>query len=126
MLVSLHVARVDFDEEVEVAAGVVALGNLFDVLNGIHELLDELLSVLLQSDVAHDDDAVAQFFGVDDRHVSLDVALAFQPFLPLEGGRGREVYGGGQFLYREVRVALEQSEYFQVGVVELFFCFHSC
>ena len=59
VLVVLHVVSVYLDLEVVIAGGVVAFRYLVYLLHGVHELLDEVVGVLLQADVAKHDDVVA-------------------------------------------------------------------
>ena len=87
VLVVLHIVGIDFDLKVVVASGVVAFRNLVDALHGIHELLDEVVGVLLQSDVAEHDDIVPHLVMIHDGTISLDVSLSLQAFLTLEGWR---------------------------------------
>lgn len=126
LLIGFHVAGVDLDEEVEVATGVVALRDLIDVLHGIHKLLDEGLSMLLETDVTEHEDAVANFLRVDNRHIALDVSEALKALLSLEGGRGREMDTRSEFLDRHARVFLKELKDATVGVVKCLSVCHSC
>lgn len=87
VLIGFHVAGIYLDLEVIIAGGVVALRYLVDGLHGIHELLNQIVGVLLEPDIAEHDYVVTQLVMVYDGSISLDVSLAFQPLLSLEGGR---------------------------------------
>ncbi len=52
VLIVLHVRCIHLDLKIIVAGGVVAFRYLVYVLHGIHELLNQVVSVLLQSDIA--------------------------------------------------------------------------
>lgn len=52
VLIVLHVMGINFYLEVVVARGIIALGYLIDGLHSIHKLLDKLVSVLFQSNIA--------------------------------------------------------------------------
>jgi len=89
VLVVLHIVGIDLDLEVVVTSGVVTFCYLVDALHSIHELLDEVVGVLLQADVAEHDDIVPHLVMIYDGSISLDVSLSFQAFLSFEGwGRG--------------------------------------
>ena len=105
-LIGFHVAGIYLDLEVIIAGGVVALRYLVDGLHGIHELLNQIVGVLLEPDIAEHDYVVPQLVMVYDGSISLDVSLAFQPLLPLEGLRRGEVYSCSKFLYGESGVLL--------------------
>ena len=107
VLIGFHVAGIYLDLEVIIASGVVALRYLVDGLHGIHELLNQIVGVLLEPDIAEHDYVVPQLVMVYDGSISLDVSLAFQPLLPLEGGRRGEVYSCSKFLYGESGVLLQ-------------------
>ena len=107
VLIGFHVAGIYLDLEVIIAGGVVALRYLVDGLHGIHELLNQIVGVLLEPDIAEHDYVVTQLVMVYDGSISLDVSLAFQPLLPLEGGRRGEVYSCGKFLHGESGVLLQ-------------------
>ena len=107
VLIGFHVAGIYLDLEVIIAGGVVALRYLVDGLHGIHELLNQVMGVLFQSDIAEHDYVVPQLVMVYDGSISLDVTLAFQPLLPLEGWRRGEVYSCSKFLYGESGVLLQ-------------------
>lgn len=107
VLVGFHIAGIYLDLEVIIAGGVVAFRYLVDVLHGIHELLNQVMGMLLEPDIAEHDYVVPQLVMVYDGSISLDVSLAFQPLLPLEGGRRGEVYSCGKFLYCESGVLLQ-------------------
>ena len=85
VLVVLHVVGIHLDLKVVVAGGVVALRNLVDGLHGVHELLDEVVGVLFQSDIAEHDDVVSHLVMIHDCSVSLDVPFSLQSFLALKG-----------------------------------------
>lgn len=89
VLIILHVVGIDFYLKVVVASGVVAFRYLVYLLHRVHKLLDEVVGVLLQSDVAQHYHVVAQLVVVYHSRVSLYVSLSLQSFLPFEGGRGR-------------------------------------
>ena len=107
VLIGFHVAGIYLDLEVIITGGVVAFRYLVDGLHGIHELLNQVMGVLLEPDIAEHDYVVPQLVMVYDGSISLDVSLAFQPLLPLEGGRRGEVYSCGKFLYGESGVLLQ-------------------
>ena len=110
LLVALHILCIHLDEEVVIAAGVIALRNLVNALHHVHEFLDQPLRVLLQPDVAQHHDAVPHPVRVDDRHVPLDVTFPLQPLLPLEDRRRREVDTCSQFLHRQMGVLLQDFQ----------------
>ena len=87
VLVVLHVVGIYFDLEVVVASGVVTFCYLVDALHGVHELLDKVVGVLLQPNVAEHDDVVPHFVVFNDGSVSLDVSFSLQAFLALESWR---------------------------------------
>ena len=100
VLVVFHVVGIDLDLEIVVARRVVALRDLVYRLHGVHELLYEVVRVLLEPDVAEYDDVVAEFVVVGHGCIARDVSFALKPLLPFKyWGRG-EVYAGGDFLYR--------------------------
>ena len=107
VLIGFHVAGIYLDLEVIIAGGVVALRYLVDGLHGIHELLNQIMGVLLESDITEHDYVVSHLVMVYDGSISLDVSLSFQPLLPLEGGRRGEVYSCGKFLHGESGVLLQ-------------------
>lgn len=107
VLIGFHVVGIYLDLEVIIAGGVVALRYLVDGLHGIHELLNQIMGMLLEPDIAEYDYVVSHLVMVYDGSVSLDVSLAFQPLLSLEGGRRGEVYSCGKFLYGESGVLLQ-------------------
>ena len=101
VLIGFHIAGIYLDLEVIIAGGVVALRYLVDGLHGIHELLNQIMGVLLEPDITEHDYVVSHLVMVYDGSISLDVSLAFQPLLSLEGGRRGEVYSCGKFLHGE-------------------------
>ena len=107
VLIGFHVAGIYLNLEVIIAGGVVALRYLVDGLHGIHELLNQVVGMLLQSDIAEHDDVVAHLVMIHYRPISLDVSLSLQPLLPLEGGRRGEVDSCGKFLHGESGVLLQ-------------------
>ena len=107
VLVGFHIAGIYLDLEIVITGGVVAFRYLVDGLHGIHELLNQIVGVLLEPDIAEHDYVVPQLVMVYDGSISLDVSLAFQPLLPLEGGRRGEVYSCSKFLYGESGVLLQ-------------------
>lgn len=52
VLIVFHVVCIHFDLKIIVARGVVAFRYLVYVLHSVHELLYQVVSVLLQSDIA--------------------------------------------------------------------------
>ena len=124
ILIILHVAGIHLDLEVVIASGIVALRYLVDGLHGIHELLNQIVGVLLQSDIAEHNHVVSHLVMIHYRSISLDVSLTLQSLLSLEGGRRGEVYSCGKFLHCESRVLLQQLEYLDIDFVEIFFCSH--
>ena len=107
VLIGFHVAGIHLDLEIVIAGGVVALRYLVDGLHGIHELLNQVMGMLLEPYIAEHDYVVPQLVMVYDGSISLDVSLAFQPLLPLEGGRRGEVDSCSKFLYGESGVLLQ-------------------
>lgn len=107
VLIGFHVAGIYLDLEVVITGGVVAFRYLVDGLHGIHELLNQIVGVLLEPDIAEHDYVVPQLVMVYDGSISLDVSLAFQPLLSLEGWRRGEVYSCSKFLYGESGVLLQ-------------------
>ena len=101
VLIGFHVAGIYLDLEVIIAGGVVALRYLVDGLHGIHELLNQIMGVLLQSDIAEHNHVVSHLVMIYYRSISLDVSLTLQSLLPFEGGRRGEVYSCGKFLHCE-------------------------
>lgn len=107
VLIGFHIAGIYLNLEIVIAGGVVALRYLVDGLHGIHELLNQVVGMLFQSDIAEHDDVVAHLVMVYDGSVSLDVSLSLQPLLPFEGGRRGEVDSCSKFLYGESGVLLQ-------------------
>lgn len=107
VLIGFHVAGIYLDLEVVITGGVVALRYLVDGLHGIHELLNQVMGMLFESDIAEHDYVVPQLVMVYNGSISLDVSLAFQPLLSLEGGRRGEVDSCSKFLYGESGVLLQ-------------------
>ena len=101
VLISFHIPGIHLDLEVVIASGIVAFRYLVDGLHGIHELLNQVVGVLLQSDIAEHNHVVSHLVMIHYRSVSLDVALTLQSLLPLKGGRRGEVYSCGKFLHGE-------------------------
>ena len=124
VLIGFHIAGIYLDLEVIIAGGVVALRYLVDGLHGIHELLNQIMGVLLEPDITEHDYVVSHLVMVYDGSISLDVSLSFQPLLPFKGWRRREVDSCGKFLHGESGVLLQQLEYLDVDFVEIFFCSH--
>ena len=129
ILIILHISGIHLDLEVVIAGGVVALRNLVDGLHGIHELLNQIVGVLLEPDIAEHDYVVSHLVMIHYRSISLDVSLTLQSLLPLEGGRRGEVYSCGKFLHGESGVLLQQlesilmsisSRFSSVAIVSLF------
>ena len=86
VLIGFHIAGIYLDLEVIIAGGVVALRYLVDGLHGIHELLNQVMGMLLEPDIAEHNHVVSHLVMIHYRSISLDVSLTFQPLLPLEGG----------------------------------------
>ena len=107
VLIGFHVAGIYLDLEVIIAGGVVALRYLVDGLHGIHELLNQVMGMLLEPYIAEHDYVVPQLVMVYDGSISLDVSLTLQSLLPLKGGRRGEVYSCGKFLDGESGVLLQ-------------------
>ena len=101
VLIILHVSGIHLDLEVVIAGGVVAFRYLVDGLHGIHELLNQVVGVLLQSDIAEHNHVVSHLVMIYYRSISLDVSLSLQSFLPFEGRRRGEMYSCGKFLHGE-------------------------
>lgn len=81
VLIILHVSGIHLDLEVVIAGGVVALCYLVDGLHGIHELLNQVVGVLLQSDIAEHNHVVSHLVVIYYRSISLDVSLSLQSLL---------------------------------------------
>lgn len=81
VLIILHVPGIHLDLEVVIAGGVVALCYLVDGLHGIHKLLNQIVGVLLQSDIAEHNHVVPHLVMIHDCSVSLDVSLSLQSLL---------------------------------------------
>ena len=77
VLIGFHVAGIYLDLEVIIAGGVVAFRYLVDGLHGIHKLLNQVMGMLLQSDIAEHNHVVTHLVMVYDGSVSLDVSLTF-------------------------------------------------
>ena len=107
VLIGFHIPGIYLDLEVIIAGGVVALRYLVDGLHGIHELLNQVVGVLLQSDIAEHNHVMSHLVMIHYRSISLDVSLTLQSLLPLEGGRRGEVYSCGKFLHGESGVLLQ-------------------
>ena len=107
VLIGFHVAGIYLDLEVVITGGVVAFRYLVDGLHGIHELLNQIVGVLLQSDIAEHNHVVSHLVMIHYRSISLDVSLTLQSLLPLKGGRRGEVYSCGKFLDGESGVLLQ-------------------
>ena len=52
VLIGFHIPGIYLDLEIVITGGVVAFRYLVYVLHGVHELLYQVVSVLLQSDIA--------------------------------------------------------------------------
>ena len=98
VLIGFHIPGIHLDLEVVIAGGVVALSYLVDGLHGIHELLNQIMGVLLQSDIAEHNHVVPHLVMIHDCSISLDVSLSLQSLLSFEGGRRGEVYSCSKFL----------------------------
>ena len=107
VLIGFHIAGIYLDLEVIIAGGVVALRYLVDGLHGIHELLNQVMGVLLEPDIAEHNHVVTHLVMIYNRSISLDVSLTLQSLLSLEGGRRGEVYSCGKFLHGESGVLLQ-------------------
>ena len=59
ILIILHVAGIHLNLEIVITGGIVALRYLVDGLHGIHELLNQIVGVLLQSDIAEHNHVVS-------------------------------------------------------------------
>ena len=101
VLIILHIPGIHLDLEVVIAGGVVAFRYLVDGLHGVHELLNQIMGVLLQSDIAEHNHVVSHLVMIHYRSISLDVSLTLQSLLSVEGGRRGEVYSCGKFLHGE-------------------------
>ena len=86
VLIGFHVAGIHFDLEIVITGGVEAFRNLVDGLHGIHELLNQIVGVLLQSDIAEHNHVVSHLVMIHYRSISLDVSLTLQSLLSFEGG----------------------------------------
>ena len=124
VLIILHVPGIHLDLEIVITGGVVAFRYLVDGLHGIHELLNQVVGVLLQSDIAEHNHVVSHLVVIYYRSISLDVSLTLQSLLSLEGGRRGEVYSCGKLLHGESGVLLQQLEYLDIDFIEIFFCSH--
>ena len=77
VLIGFHVAGIYLDLEVIITGGVVTFRYLVDGLHGIHELLNQVMGMLLEPDIAEHDYVVSQLVMVYDGSISLDVSLTF-------------------------------------------------
>ena len=59
VLIGFHVAGIHLDLEIVITGGVVAFRNLVDGLHGIHELLNQIMGVLFQSDITEHNHVVS-------------------------------------------------------------------
>ena len=66
VLIGFHIPGIYLNLEVIIAGGVVALRYLVDGLHGIHELLNQIVGVLLEPDIAEHDYVVPQLVMVYD------------------------------------------------------------
>ena len=107
VLIGFHIAGIYLDLEVVITSGVVALRYLVDGLHGIHELLNQVMGMLLEPDIAEHDYVVSHLVMIHYRSISLDVSLTLQSLLPLEGRRRGEVYSCSKFLDGESGVLLQ-------------------
>ena len=107
VLIGFHIPGIHLDLEVIIAGGVVALRYLVDGLHGIHKLLNQVMGMLLQSDIAEHNHVVTHLVMIHNRSISLDVSLTLQSLLSLEGWRRGEVYSCSKFLYGESGVLLQ-------------------
>ena len=85
VLVVLHVVGINLDLEIVVTRGVVTFRYLVYLLYGVHELLYQVVGVLLQSDVAEHNDVVTQLVMIYHGSISSNVSLSLQSFLSFEG-----------------------------------------
>ena len=81
--------------------------NLDEIDIKILKLLNQIVGVLLEPDIAEHDYVVSHLVMIHYRSISLDVSLTFQSLLPLEGGRRGEVYSCSKFLDGESGVLLQ-------------------
>ena len=107
ILIILHVAGIHLDLEIVITGSVVAFRYLVDGLHGIHELLNQVMGMLLQSDIAEHNHVVPHLVMIHDCSISLDVSLSLQSLLSFEGWRRGEVYSCSKFLYGESGVLLQ-------------------
>ena len=77
VLIGFHVAGIYLDLEVIITGGVVAFRYLVDGLHGIHELLNQVMGVLLEPDIAEHNHVVTHLVMIYNRSISLDVSLTF-------------------------------------------------
>ena len=101
VLIGFHIPGIYLDLEIVITSGVVAFRYLVDGLHGIHELLNQIVGVLLEPDIAEHNHVVSHLVMIHYRSISLDVSLTLQSLLSLEGGRRGEVYSCGKFLHGE-------------------------
>ena len=107
VLIGFHIPGIYLDLEIVITGGVVAFRYLVDGLHGIHELLNQIVGVLLEPDIAEHDYVVSHLVMIHYRSISLDVSLTLQSLLSLEGGRRGEVYSCSKFLHGESGVLLQ-------------------
>ena len=107
VLISFHIPGIYLDLEIVITGGVVAFRYLVDGLHGIHELLNQIVGVLLEPDIAEHDYVVSHLVMIHYRSISLDVSLTLQSLLSFEGGRRGEVYSCSKFLHGESGVLLQ-------------------
>lgn len=117
VLIGLHVAGVDLQQEIVVAGNVVALGYFRNVFHGIHDAQGIFLRMLLHFKIAESHESAVDLLGVEHGYIAFDVALAFEALDTFECRGGREVDRGGEFLVGETAVALQTVEYMEVGSI---------
>ena len=111
VVVVLHVRRIDFQEEIEVAGDVVAFRHLGNVLDAGDKVVGYVLAHASEADAAEDYEAAPQAGRAEDRRVALDAAAGFQAAHALEDGGGREVDLEGKVLYGDASVFLKGLQY---------------
>ena len=107
VLIGFHIPGVYLDLEVIISGGVVAFRYLVDGLHDIHELLNQVMGMLLEPDIAEHDYVVSHLVMIHYRSISLDVSLTLQSLLTLEGGRRGEVYSCSKLLDGESGILLQ-------------------
>ena len=114
ILIGLHVACVDLQQEIVIAGNVIALGDFRNVFHCVHDAQGVFLSMLFHFKIAECHEATVDLLGVEHGDIAFDVTLAFKALDAFECRGGREVYCGGEFLVGETSVVLQTVEDMEV------------